>query len=309
MAVLSEYRNVVQGWLRERNQQSINARDIDHYINRARREVAMRSQCIRVLSPVSGPISSIQVGNGGSNYTDPTLTITSPDFPSGQLPYPAGLQATATAIVTAGRITGATITQSGSGYFQPVIMITDPTGSGAVLTAQTTPIMTTQQAQEVIPFSTVPITAGQGIGQVYFVQSVSMIYNNYRYSLAVYPFTLYQGVVRRYAQQYQFVPVVGAQYGQGTNGSLFVYPVPQTIYQIELDCYCMPTDLTNDTSPEAIALPWTEAVPYFATHLAFQEKGDLNSARYYFELHDQMCHRYSAWARPGRISNVYGRTG
>lgn len=269
----------------------------------------MRSQCIRVLSPVSGPISSIQVGNGGSNYTDPTLTITSPDFPSGQLPYPAGLQATATAIVTAGRITGATITQSGSGYFQPVIMITDPTGSGAVLTAQTTPIMTTQQNQEVIPFSTVPITPGLGIGSVYFVQSIAMIFNNYRYELAVYPFTLYQGVVRRYAQAYLYVPVVGAQYGRGTNGTLYVYPIPSTIYQIELDCFCLPEDLLNDQSIEAIAMPWTECIPYFATHLAFHEKGDFNAARYFKDLHDEMCHKYSAYASPGRISNVYGRTG
>jgi hypothetical protein len=307
--MLDEYRQIVQGWLRERNQKGINPTDVDLYINRARREVAMRSQSIRLIAPISGAVTKIQVTNPGSGYTDPTVTISTPDFPRGQGPTPAGLQATAICQQIGGQISMVSLTQGGDGYFMPQATISDPTGSGAVLECFTTPIMAVQQAQEVIQFSQIPLQQFPGVRAVFYVQSISMLYDNYRFSLAVFPFSIYQAVIRRYAQQYQFVPVVGAQYGSGVAGSLYLYPVPQSLYQVELDCYCIPDNLTDNSDIEVIPLPWTDCVPYFATHLALHEKGDLNAARYYFDLHDSMVHRYSAWARPGRITNPYGRAG
>ena len=114
--MLFTYMKDTQRLLREQKQSFLNPQDLIAYINRARREIAMRSQCIRVLTPISGSITGWTVTAGGSGYSNtPTLSITTPDFPSGVLPYPNGDQATAQAIVQGGVITAIDSTYGGSG--------------------------------------------------------------------------------------------------------------------------------------------------------------------------------------------------
>lgn len=307
MTVLSDYLKTVQGFARDRGERYLNIDDLIHYVNRARRELAERTQCVRVLTPISGSIFEIQITNAGANYTAPVVTISAPDFPSGAPPLPAGAQAIASAQQIGGRLSNISVTYGGAGYFQPVVTITDPHGSGAAAEATVSPISVSQFQQEVYPFSAIPLSMFPGVAEVFVVKSVSFIYANYRYSLPCYPFSVYQALIRQYPQQYLYVPTVCAQYGQGSNGSIYMYPIPSTAYQFELDCFCIPSDLIDDTSYEAIAKPWDDAVPYFAAHLAYLELQNLNSAKFYFDLYDQMVHRYSAYARPGRVTNIYGR--
>jgi hypothetical protein len=65
--------------------------------------------------------------------------------------------------------------------------------------------------------------------------------------------------------------------------------------------------LIDDQQPEAIPAPWSETDPYFAAHMCYLELQNLNAAKFYLDLYDQMVHRYSAYARPGRMTNPYGR--
>jgi hypothetical protein len=305
--MLNEYRRQTQRFIRDAKQQFVDIGDIDSYINRARREVAMRTQCIRILTPVSGSIVTIQVLTPGAGYTNPTVTITSPDFPSGALPNPRGQQAIALAQQIGGQISNISVSYGGDGYFQPVVTITDPTGSGATAVASTNPINLTSQQQEVYNFSDFPLSQFAGVGEVFAVKSVSIIFANYRYSLPCYSMSVYQSMIRNYPLQYLYVPTVCAQYGQGTNGSLYLYPIASQPFQIEADCFCLPADLITDQDEEAIAGPWTEAVPYFAAHMCYLELQNLNSAKFYLDLYDSMVHRYSSYARPGRMVNPYGR--
>ena len=76
---------------------------------------------------------------------------------------------------------------------------------------------------------------------------------------------------------------------------------------MEWDCQMLPQDLTTNLSVEAIPEPWTEAVPYFATHLAFLELQNYNAGKFYLYLFDKMLQRYSDYARVGRVTNPYGR--
>jgi len=336
---LYEYQLQTQRFCADTGQTFINPEDLTAYINRARREVAMRSQSIRILPPVQGAITTINVVNGGQNYVDPVVLISWPDAPSGTQPNPRGLRATAQAVMSNGVITGVTITNGGSGYFQPVVFIVekallgtsiweDPPwgwwpyadqqsahvdglaanlGYGAIAEAQIQPILQTQGFQEVYPFSAVPLTSFPGVRAIFAVKGISFIFMNYRYSIPCFSFTDYQAYVRIYPQQYLYVPTACAQYGQGVNGSLYMYPIPATFYQMEWDCFCLPNDLQTDDDFEAIPLPWTDAVPYFAAHLAYLGLQNNNAAQYYLSLYDDMVHRYSAYARPGRKVNPYGR--
>jgi hypothetical protein len=248
------------------------------------------------------------VTNQGSGYSGgTTATVTAPDFPSGSGPFPNGSQATATPTVSGGKIISVFSTYGGYGYFQPQITFAGGPGAGATATPVVTPLNVFNQNQEVYNFSDIDVTPFPGCGTVYHVRTISVIYANYRYTLYVAAFSDYQAVIRQYPFQYQYVPAFAAQFGQGTAGSLFVYPLPSQTYQWEADCLCLPQDLTVDASVEIIPDPWTDAVKYFTAHLAYLDIQNFNAAKFYLELFDMHLQRYSNYARIGRAPNRYGR--
>ncbi|HTQ99642.1 MAG TPA: hypothetical protein VMH83_06615 [Candidatus Acidoferrum sp.] len=306
--MLFTYMQDVQRLLREQRQTFENPDDLIKYINRARREIAMRAQCIRVLTPISGSITGWTVTQQGSGYSaSPTCVVSAPDFPSGYLPSPNGVQATATATVGGGMITGVTSVVEGAGYFQPVLTITDPTGTGAEATPTLTWLNELNQGQETYPYSSIDLSGNPGCSAVYYVRGVSIIYSNYRYSLPQYPFSVYQSMVRQYPFQYQYIPTFFTQFGQGTQGTLLLYPLPSQSYQVEWDCQVLPNDLATDTDIEALPMPWQDAVMFYATHLAFLELQNYNAAKAMLDMYEKFALNYSQYARVGRATNPYGR--
>ncbi len=306
---LFDYMKSVQRLLRDQNQTYINPSDLIQYINESRREIALRTQCVRILSPISGSITVAEVTDPGSGYVNPAATISAPDFPSGKGAYPAGSQATASAQQITGLITNLDITYGGSGYWQPTVTITDLSGSGAGATAtlSTTRVLQTAEGQEVYNLADVPLESFPGVDSIFWVNSVSIIFANYRYSLLTYSFSTYQAQIRNFPLQFQYVPAICAQLGQGTTGSLYLYPIASMPYQLEWDCFCLPSDLTDDQSVDMIPKPWQDCVKWYAAHLAFLELQNLNAAEYFRKLADERIHAFSSYARPGRVSNRYGR--
>jgi hypothetical protein len=312
MASLNDYLRDCQRLLREKNQDLLSPDTLKAFINRARREIALRTKCVRILTPISGPVVACSVVQPGSGYHAGTtqVVISPPDFPSGTGAHPSGAQAFGAVILSAGGVVAVDITYGGDGYFQPTATILDASttpGTGAVVTTATQPINILNASQEVYPFSGVDLTRNPGAQSVYAVKGISIIYANYRYSLPVYAFSVYQSMVRQYPFQYQYVPTFASQYGQGTAGSFYVYPLPSQTYQYELDCFVLPSDLTTDLSPEILPDPWTDAVVYFANHLAMMTLQNYNVSKYYLELFEKMCLGYSNYARPGTMVNPYGR--
>lgn len=306
--MLFQYLQDTQRFLREQNQVMLNPEDLTNYINRARREVAMRTQAIRVLTPIAGSIIGWSVTAGGSGYSnDPTLTISAPDLPNGMLPDPNGAQATATASVQNGTITAIYSQYGGSGYFQPTMTITDDTGTGATATPEISWTNHVNQGQEQYAFSDIDLSMFPGCESVYFVRSITILYNNYRYALPMYAFSVYQSQIRQYPRQYQYVPTFSSQFGQGTSGSFFLYPLPSEEYAAEYDCLVLPSDLIDDQSVEALPMPWRDAVPYFAAHLAMLELQNYNAANFFLTLYKERAQSYSDFARVGRMVNPYGR--
>lgn len=307
-STLNTYLQQLQRFLRDQKQDLLDPADMVSYINRSRREVAMRSQCIRRLTPISGAIISATVTAPGAGYTNsPTVTLSAPDYPSGVVPFPNGDQATAAAIVQSGTIAAIDITYGGAGYFQPVATITDSTGSGAEATLALSFINQLNQGQEVYNWSDADLSMFPGVESIYWIQSVSLLFSSFRYSLPAYAFSDYQAKIRTWSQQFQYVPCVCSYYGQGVDGQFYMYPIPSQAYQLEWDCLCLPSDLTTDLSPEAIPAPWDSVVPYFAAHLCYLELQNFNAANFYLELFDKMLLRQSHYARSGRAANPYGR--
>lgn len=313
MTSLNDYMQDVQTYFADQNQKYMNPEDLIRHVNRARREIAMRAGCVRVLTQSSGQVVRATITAAGTGYTNPVATITAPDFPDAGVDNPLGAQATASVIQAGGMITNIDITYGGSGYFQPQITITDdvvsPTvpGTGATATLTVTPITQTQNGQEVYPFENIPLDNFPGVGSVYFVNSISIIYAQYRYSLMTYSFSTYQALIRNYPLQYRYVPSICAQLKRGTNGDLYLYPVASQSYQLELDCYCLPQDLTDNESFEAIPGPWTDCVAFYAAHFAYLSAQNFNAADYYLKLYERKSSDYSSFASPRKVSNRYGR--
>jgi hypothetical protein len=307
-ATLFSYLKQTRRFLRDANTELLDDGDLIDYINQARRETAMRAQCIRILPAISSPIVSATVISRGSGYTAPVVTISPPDSPSGFLPLPNGAQATADVTVIGGAIVSINIQYGGAGYFQPQITITDPTGTGFEGSLTTQSVNTLNQGQEQYPFSAADLSIFPGVSSIYMVRGVSVIFSNYRYSIPIYSFSAYQALIRQYvASQFQYVPAFGAQFGQGTAGSFFLYPPPSQTYQLEWDCQCLPQDLIDDQSVEALPDPWTDAVPWWAASLCYLELQNHNSARSMLDMYDERMKRFGSYTRPGRAVNPYGR--
>lgn len=304
--MLNQYLQATQRFLREANQDLINPDDLRDYVNRARREIAMRAQAIRILTPISGSIISATVQSGGQNYTNPTVTISAPDFPSGTLPKPNGDQATAQAIVQGGTITAVDIQYGGYGYYQPQATITDSTGSGASVSFSLSYINQINTAQEVYPFSQVNLSPFPGVSSVYYVRRNSIIFSNWRYSCRVYSFTTYNAQIRTFPFQYLYAPFFCAQFGLGTTGSYYLYPQPSQPYQLEWDCQCLPSDLTDDLGYEALPQPFTDAVPFMAAYFGFLELQNMNAAKFYLDQFDMWLRRHQQYVKPGTGIDAYG---
>jgi hypothetical protein len=308
MTTLNDYMKFTQRLLRDSRQELINPQNIVEYINTARREIAMRAECIRRLPPISGAVIGASITAQGSGYSSsPTVTITAPDYPSGSGVYPAGDQATATAVVAGGKIVAIDIDYGGAGYYQPTITITDSTGTGATATPTLSFINQLEASRQIYKFSDIDLSMFPGVESVYMIKGVSLLFSNFRYSLPCYDFSTFQALINQYQLQAQYVPAVCSQFGQGTDGSFAMYPIPSQSYQLEFDCLCLPQDLTTNLDVEAIPAPWTDAVKYFAAHMCYAELQNFNASKYYLEMFDMFVQRYSTYARRGRRINPYGR--
>lgn len=100
------------------------------------------------------------------------------------------------------------------------------------------------------------------------------------------------------------VPVPGpprefAQQGQGTSGTLWINLVDQS-YQLNLDTVCLPLNLVDDTTPDAIPRLWKQAVPYYAAWIAMMTHPSGANPDEMFARYQQMMER----ARSGAVSQV-----
>lgn len=282
------------------------------YINIARNRIAMEGQCIRVLPPISGGITVITLGSGGSGYSGTTTVVfSSPDSPLGSGPSPGGATASATAVTgTSGVITSITLQSAGAGYFLPSVSFSGA-GTGATATAVVSAICQTVTNQEVYPFSQInPIVAvsGSGINSIYMVRSVAVLFGTWRYMSMYTSFSKYQALIRRYsANVLTYVPEVACQFGQGQGGSIYLYPVPNAAYQMEWDCCCIPNAVNSDTDVEAIPFPWTDAIIYYAAYLATSGSGRYQDADRFLKEYKRLMMEARRFSEPQRTVTWYGR--
>jgi hypothetical protein len=271
-------------------------------INTARQQIAAEFQCVRYLAAnapsvpallaavlTGGVITSVTVVGGGAGYVLTPSILVSGD----------GSGANLQAVISNGVVTSVVVISGGTEFTTAPALSTVGGGNE--------PNLVTVEGQEVYPFSLVTFGSVQGYSEVLALGNVSVIWGQQRFTLARRSWSTYQATIRNYTQSYQDVPGIAAQFGQGVNGSLYMYPVPNAPYSLEWDCMCLPAAIATDTDPEVIPYPWTDAVPYFAAYLAFMSSGRNGDADRMWKLFEMFGKRARAFSQPRLMANPYGR--
>ena len=271
---LTLYQQDTQRLLHDPNAQAYSLTDLTRYINQARSRIALKSQCVRLLLR-GGTIVAINVTAGGSGYTSPPIVSI---VGSGQLAFAA-------AHISGGAVTSVTIIDGGWGYVTPptTVQFAGGGGSGAAATASVDFSACTTTGQEIVKFSQLNFLATQtpGVFEVISVLGIACQWGAgsvYKPTLGEMTWTEFQAFRRINANQFVNFPVNYAKYGQGDAGSFYLFPLPASVMSMDIDCCCLPTDLAQDSDPEAIPLPWTLQVPYYAAWMAFNQSSRKDDA-------------------------------
>lgn len=275
MSTLSEYLMQTRALLNDPSAQFYSTVNLTRWINLGRKKVSQDAQCVRIKCRSSATILTITVTDGGAGYTTaPTVTITAPNA------YGVGFtQATATAHLTGDAVTTVTVDVNGTGYVTATVSFSGGDGSGATATANLSSFLHTVVSQEVYDFATASAVIQdqeEGAFEVVGVQTVAVSWGASKPVLRQYPWSAFQAYLRSVNIVSQNYPSIWAQYAQGVRGSVYLFPIPATLAQMEWDCYCTTADLVDDESIDLIPYPWTEVVPFYACYYAYlnAQRGD-----------------------------------
>lgn len=300
----SVYLTALRDFLHDPNDRFSSATQKKRWINSARKDVARDTQCIRALPRSSGTVLSIAVTGGGSGYTAATVEISAPDAQG--IPV---TQATATATVAAGAVTVITVVIAGVGYMTAPTVTIDGDGTGATATATISTYLATVAGQETYLFSAASTVLGtptaNGIGQVIGVQSVSVAWGALKPTLDYLDWSGFQAYCRSYNILSQNYPAVWSQYGSGVGGKAYLWPIPSLQSPMEMDCYCWPVDLVDDTTPDALPDPWGDAVQFRAGWYAYQNAQRREDKQFADQQYKQYLADNRSGTTPARVPSFY----
>jgi hypothetical protein len=262
---LNAYIQQTQRLLHDPTASFYNAADLTTYINIARRQLAIEGQCVRALLS-GGTILSVGVNSGGSGYAGtPSVTITG-----------SGQQAKASAQIGGGQVTQITLLNGGWGYLTPPTFTVVGSGGGnnATFNVLVDNSCSTVAGQEVYPFSSFNSLVQSyptlpGMQAMVGCFGVSISWGSMKPTLKAEVWSEFQAWYRSYNTGLQNYPMVWSSYGKGVAGSIYLWPLPSQVSQMDVDAWCIPIDLISDSTPEAIPSPWTDCIPYYAAYLAY----------------------------------------
>ena len=100
-------------------------------------------------------------------------------------------------------------------------------------------------------------------------------------------------------------PVVCARLQPGTTGTLWFAPTPDMAYMAVLNSVAYPAALATDGDPDVLPVPWQDAVPFFAGHLALMSVGDHDGAAAMWERYTTFERRAVQMTTSSRVPRRY----
>lgn len=104
-------------------------------------------------------------------------------------------------------------------------------------------------------------------------------------------------------------PLNWAQFAPGMTGSIYLDPIPDAIYTLNIDSVCYPVPLVDDTTPEAIPYEFTDAVPYMAAYYAYMSAQRQQDAQTMYQRYQEFGARARKAATPTVLPMQYSQAG
>ena len=253
MATLSSYLTEVQRLLHDANAVFWSTSELTDYINDARERVVRDTGCLRTLQITSTPLSNTGVvaipwSNG--------LAVTAGQFIFSNIFI---YQVTVSGVLA----TDAAPYPTGTSTFPPSTPFTNGTAT-----------LQYSSNCEIISLAALP----NGI-QTLDVLNVTLYWGNSRIPLRYLPWSNFNAQLR-YWQNYVGRPICFSTYGQG---QLYIAPVPDQSYAIEVDTVILPTalSLNNPTQVDSIVDPYTTPVAFYAAYKAKYKEQSYGEAEIY----------------------------
>ncbi len=252
MATLSSYITEVQRLLHDANSVFWSTSELTDYINDARERVARDTGCLRTLQITATPISSTGV--------PATVWTAGAAVTAGQFIFN---NIFIYEVTVSGVLSTTPPPYPASGYtFPPSAPFTDGTAT-----------LQYSGPAEIIPYATI------ATGTTLDILNVNVYWGNSRIPLRYLPWSNFNAQLR-YWQNYVGRPVCFSVYGQNT---IYVGPVPDQAYVVEIDSTILPTALSLNTPNVAdqIQDPYTTPVAFYAAYKAKYKEQSYGEAEIY----------------------------
>jgi len=261
---LSGYITEVRRLLHDANANFYTDQQLTDYINAARNRLVRDTGCLRTIQVIQAPAPPATTINSVT-ATNPVTWQASTAYTAGQFLFSNIFTYQVTTAGTTGTTAPPYPLSSSSSYnnYPPSTEFFNGTCG-----------LTYVGNVEQIPFSTLP--QGQ---QTLDILNINLYWGNSRVPLDYLAWTDFNARLR-FWQNYIGRPCAFSVYGQNT---IYIGPIPDQIYQIEIDTVILPTDLvlTTPTVADSIQDPYTSPVQFYAAYLAKYYEQSFGEAEIY----------------------------
>jgi hypothetical protein len=288
MPTLDNYLTQVEYLLHDSNNNFWTQPQLTGYINEARSQLVRDTGCLRTVQNTSTPIaSSNPYLNTNTNTTPATPWVASTTVTAGQYVFSNIYIYQYQTSGTSG--TAAPAYPTGTNIFPPTTTFADGTAT----------LLYVQNA-EIIPFQALP----SGINTV-DILNINLYWGNSRIPMRYLPWSDFTSQLR-YWQNYIGRPICFSVYGQQ---QIYIAPVPDQSYYIELDTVILPNPLTTLSQVDTILDPWSTAVQYYAAYKAKFYEQSYGEAEIYQQQYNKKVLNILNSTYTRRIPNPYSSGG
>ncbi|HEY4355948.1 MAG TPA: hypothetical protein VGN16_09390 [Acidobacteriaceae bacterium] len=126
-----------------------------------------------------------------------------------------------------------------------------------------------------------------------------------RPSLAWLPWEDLQAYARAYANLVTSYPFYWSVLNDGENGELWLFPTPSQAMEIELQVFCVPKDLNNDSDYDAIPDGFANAIKFGAAALAYMTSRRYGQAQIMMDMFNDRLGTARVATDMGKTPNFY----
>jgi hypothetical protein len=278
MATLSGYITEVRRLLHDANGNFYSDSELTDYINEGRQHTVQDTGCLRKLQVTQTPTTPVAGGRNPTPFAANTYYNQDDYVFSNVYIY---------RVTTAG-------TSDDSGIPYPTTNLAYPPTTeffvGGVGLTYAGPV-------EIINYAALPDSL-----YTLDILNINIYWGNSRIPLRYMPWSQFNADVR-FWQNYIGRPVVFSVYGQG---QIYIAPVPDQVYPMELDTVVQPTPLVTSLEVDEIKEPYSSCVKFYAAYIAKYKEQSYGEAEIFKQEYIKAVQQVLSTTFTRRLPSAYG---